>query len=229
MVKIFLCYAREDQSQIEEIYRRLCELSFQPWMDKIDLIPGQRWDREIRNMLKASDFILIFFSRNTIAKHGYVQREFKLALDTLQEMPDDLIHIIPVRLDNCTIPEQFGFLHWCNLFEDDGFERLVQAIYEGLSQRQQPASGVPTQERVETVSPLFPEQQGDAISPIREAPQCENRATYQEEEIPTSQFPQRATSQQHAQQKPAHHTIRHMYDALKRKLPHIKQHFFSGF
>jgi hypothetical protein len=86
-----------------------------------------------------------------VAKRGYVQREFKLALDTLQEMPENLIHIIPVRLDDCIIPEQFGFLHWCNLFENDGFERLVQAIQAGLTQRQ------PLDVRAQLEEPVAPE------------------------------------------------------------------------
>ncbi|MGQ4808976.1 hypothetical protein NKDENANG_02371 [Candidatus Entotheonellaceae bacterium PAL068K] len=34
---------------------------------------------------RASDFILIFLSQHSVAKQGYVQREFKLALDTLEE------------------------------------------------------------------------------------------------------------------------------------------------
>ena len=147
MARIFLCHASEDKPQVEEIYRRLRELGFRPWMDKMDLLPGQRWQQEIPRSLRASDFILIFFSQNSVMKRSYVQHEFKLALHILQEMPENLIHIIPVRLDDCTIPDQFGFLHWCNLFEDDGFKRLVHAIHMGLSQRQQSAAGVPTQVR----------------------------------------------------------------------------------
>jgi hypothetical protein len=136
MAQIFLCHASEDRAQVEEIYQRLREEGFRPWMDKEDLLPGQRWQQEIPNALRASDFILIFFSRNSVLKQGYVQREFKLALDTLQEMPESMIHTIPVRLDDCTIPEQFAFLHWCNLFEENGFGKIVQAIRVGLSQRQ---------------------------------------------------------------------------------------------
>lgn len=138
MAHIFLCYASEDQERVEEIYGRLQRLGFKPWMDKRDLLPGQDWDREIRNALRASDFVLVFLSRNSVAKRGYVQREFKLALGTLEEVPDGAIHTIPVRLDDCDVPEQFEFLQWCNLFEDDGFERIMQAIQVGLSQRQRP-------------------------------------------------------------------------------------------
>jgi len=86
MARIFLCYASEDRQQIEEIYQRFRALEWQPWMDKVDLLPGQRWQQEIPRALKASDFILIFFSRNSVAKRSYVQREFKLVLETIRKV-----------------------------------------------------------------------------------------------------------------------------------------------
>jgi hypothetical protein len=54
---------------------------FEPWLDEEDLLPGQIWADEIPRALKASEFILVFFSRNSVAKRGYVQREMKMALD----------------------------------------------------------------------------------------------------------------------------------------------------
>src|SRR4029450_1284819 len=121
------------------MYWRLQSNGLHPWMDKIDLLLGQRRQQEIPRTLRASGFILIFFSHNSVTKRSYVQREFKLALDTLQEMLEEIIHTIPVRLDACAVPAQFTFLQWCDLFEDNGFEKLANAIQVGLSQRQPPA------------------------------------------------------------------------------------------
>jgi hypothetical protein len=70
-------------------------------LNEEDLLPGQEWAREIPRALQTSDFILIFLSRNSVAKHGYVQREMKLALDAWQELPEGTIHTIPVRIDDC--------------------------------------------------------------------------------------------------------------------------------
>jgi formylglycine-generating enzyme required for sulfatase activity len=84
--------------------------------------------------------VLVFLSQHSVAKRGYVQREFKLALNALEEIPEGVIHTIPLRLDDSEVPEQFNELQWCNLFEEDGFERLVQAIRKGVFQRQQPES-----------------------------------------------------------------------------------------
>ena len=136
VARIFLSYAREDEAQVRGVYRRLLDAGFDVWMDKINLLPGQRWQQDIPRAIRRADSILIFFSRNSVAKRGYVQREFRLALDTLEEMPPDAIHTIPIRLDDCQIPEQFRHLQWSDLSEAGEFDRIVQALRWGMEQRQ---------------------------------------------------------------------------------------------
>ena len=104
-------------------------------MDKVNLFVGQNWRQEIPKALRASLLVLVCLSKNSVAKIGYVQHEFKLALETLQEMPEGVIHTLPVRLDACDVPKQFDDLQWCDLFEDDGFEQLVAGIHYGFEQR----------------------------------------------------------------------------------------------
>ena len=128
MPRIVLCYASDDREQVETIYDRLHDAGFEPWMDTHDLLPGQVWRQVIPAVLQSSAFILIFLSANSVAKQGYVQREFKLALETLQELPEGTIHTIPVRLDACEIPASFQDLHGANLFEEEGFEHLIRAL-----------------------------------------------------------------------------------------------------
>jgi hypothetical protein len=77
--------------------------------------------------------VLVFLSQHSVANRGYVPREVKLALDTLEDVSKGEIHTIPIRLDECAVPELFHDLQWCDLFEEDGFERLVQAIRAGMS------------------------------------------------------------------------------------------------
>jgi hypothetical protein len=138
VARIFLCHAKEDKSQVRDIYQRLKAEGFSPWLDEQDIFPGQLWDQEIREAMRASDFIMIFFSKTSVAKRGYVQREMKLALDLLEEIPTGQIYTIPSRLDDCQIPDQFSKFQWVDLFGKGGFERLVQAIRHGIEQRQIP-------------------------------------------------------------------------------------------
>ena len=156
-IQIFLCYASEDKPKVIEVYHFLKQQGFMPWLDKEDLLPGQRWDQEIPKALKASDFILIFFSQNSVSKRGYVQREFKLALDVLEEIPEGQIFVIPVRLDACAIPERFHLLHYCDLFEEGGLDKVVRAIRASMK------SG----------------HQGDAATPATRTPSAQSQATHQ--------------------------------------------------
>jgi len=131
---IFLCYAHEDEQKVSEIYHKLKEKGFNPWLDKEDLLPGQFWKEEIPEVIRASSFMIIFFSSISVSKRGYVQREFKLALDTLEEIPEDQIFVIPVRLDECQIPDRFSHIHYVDLFEEGGFEKVLEAIQQGMTQ-----------------------------------------------------------------------------------------------
>jgi formylglycine-generating enzyme required for sulfatase activity len=125
-------------------------------MDKEDLIPGQNWQREIPRALQSSALVLVCLSQNS-AGRGYRQREFKLAIDALQEMPEDMIRTIPVRLEACEVPELFAPLQWCDLFEPNGFERLVRAIRYGLEQQGLSAPADPTTQPVSSGRPSVPE------------------------------------------------------------------------
>jgi DNA-binding NarL/FixJ family response regulator len=126
--QIFLCHASEDKAAVVAIYDQLKTMGYKPWLDKKDLLPGQRWRVEIPKAIRASDFVVIFLSKTSVAKRGYVQKEFKLALEVLDEMPEDAIYLIPVRLDDCPIPRLFAELQWCNLYEDGGFSTLLRSL-----------------------------------------------------------------------------------------------------
>jgi len=140
MARIFLCHANEDTSQVQEVYNRLKREGFEPWLDEEGILPGQLRDQERRKALKNSDFILIFFSQISVTQRGDLQREMKLALEAWAKMPDGQIHTIPVRLDDCTIPERFQKFQWVDLFDEHGLERMILAIQTGLTQRQPPIS-----------------------------------------------------------------------------------------
>jgi formylglycine-generating enzyme required for sulfatase activity len=133
--QIFISYAREDEARVRDLYARLRALGFHLWMDKVNLRVGQRWRQEIPRQLRASDMVLICFSCAAVAKVGYIRREFNLVLDILKEMPDELIYTLPVLLEPCEVPEQFEEINWCYLYDEDGFDRLVEGIRFGLTQR----------------------------------------------------------------------------------------------
>ena len=126
--KVFISYAHEDEVEARKIYRQLGEFGFHCWLDKEALLPGNNWDREIRRAISNTDFIIILVSRKVHAKRGYIQREIRMALDIAQEIPADQAYLIPVRIEDCEIPEDIARYQCCDLFRDEGATRLVEAM-----------------------------------------------------------------------------------------------------
>ena len=129
MTRIFLCHASEDKDCVREVYRWLRSIpGIEPWLDEENLLPGQDWASEIARALRNSDFILIFLSQISVSKRGYVQREMKMALDAWQDIPEGGIHTIPVRINECEVPESFQRYQYVNLFEQGAFDRVIRAL-----------------------------------------------------------------------------------------------------
>lgn len=109
---VFISYAREDASYAHALYLELKASGFDPWMDKPPppyqndgLKHGQRWKSVIRSRLKASDLIVLILSRVSVAKRGVVRYEFRLALELMAELPDEDVLVVPVRVDDCRVPD----------------------------------------------------------------------------------------------------------------------------
>jgi hypothetical protein len=129
--QIFLCYAREDEKRVEELYQKLTDSGFKPWMDKKDILPGETWKNRVQEAIESADFVLVCLSTNSI-KRGFVQKEIYFALDMWQEKLEDDIYLIPVRLEDCKVPKRLREFQWVNLFEPNGWTRLVKAIQVGM-------------------------------------------------------------------------------------------------
>ncbi len=133
---IFLAHASEDKPRVRELYDQLTSKGFSPWMDKVDVMPGQLWGVEIPRAIKSASTFLACLSKASVAKRGYVQREYRLALSAFTERPAGSVYLIPCRLDDCEVPDldipELGVkltdFQWVDLFEADGFDRLVNAL-----------------------------------------------------------------------------------------------------
>jgi len=123
---IFLSHASQDKRQVRTLYKRLQEDGFDPWLDEERLLPGQDWDLEIEKALRLSDAILLCFSSLSVAKEGYIQREYKRAMRYLEEKPEGTIYVIPVRLDDCELPHFIREIQWVD-YPDD-YDKLVVAL-----------------------------------------------------------------------------------------------------
>ena len=164
-LKVFLCHAHADKAKTRELYRYLHRRGVQPWLDAEDLVGGQDWRVEIPKAIKASDAIIICLSKNSINKEGFVQAEITFALEKALEIPQGRIFIIPARYEECEVPDSLERFHWVDLFEEDGFPRLMKSFKTRAGQLERTTVQVPQpdesspnltsvlEEKVETEAP----------------------------------------------------------------------------
>lgn len=127
-LRIFLCHSADDKPAVRSLYQSLRSDGFEPWLDEEDLLPGQEWEKEIVNAVRASDVVIVCFSKASVNKKGYVQKEIKFSLDVADELPEGTFFLLPVKLEECEIPQWLKIWQWINLFEADGYERLRRAL-----------------------------------------------------------------------------------------------------
>jgi WD40 repeat protein len=127
-LKVFLCHSSGDKQTVRGLYNRLKSDGFDPWLDDEKLVGGQDWDLEIRKAVRASNVVAICLSRGSINKAGYVQKEIRQALDVALEQPEGTIFLIPLKLEECEVPDSLSKYHWINLFEENGYNKLIQAL-----------------------------------------------------------------------------------------------------
>jgi len=127
-LKVFLCHASGDKPTVRDLYHRLRADGIDPWFYEENLLPGQDWQLEIPKAVRSSDAVIICLSRKAITKAGYVQKEIKYALDVADEQPEGTIFLIPLRLEECDVPERLRRWQWVDLFRETGYERLLRAL-----------------------------------------------------------------------------------------------------
>ncbi|HLL76527.1 MAG TPA: TIR domain-containing protein [Pyrinomonadaceae bacterium] len=127
-LQVFLCHGSEDKPIVREIYRMLREDGVRPWLDEVELLPGQDWNAEIRRAVRQSHAILVCLSSKSVRKEGFIQKEIKFALDVAEEKPEGTIFIIPVKLDECELPERLRNWQWVDLRNNDGYDRILRSL-----------------------------------------------------------------------------------------------------
>ena len=127
-LQVFLCHSSGDKEAVRTLYDKLHIEGIDPWLDEEKLLPGQDWEQEIKKAVRTSDVVLVCLSRKSINKSGFVQKEIKYALDIAEEKPEGTIYIIPLKLEECDIPDQLHRWQWVKLFEGNGLEKLMQSL-----------------------------------------------------------------------------------------------------
>ena len=139
--RIFISYAREDSRYALMLFDRFRRAGWQPWLDRKSMLPGENWRQKIAEAVRQSNFFVALLSPESVSKRGYVQKEYKMALDVLAERPAGDVYLIPVRLGECEIPDyrvsenstSMSDLQWLDLpldreWTDEDIQPLIDSV-----------------------------------------------------------------------------------------------------
>jgi len=135
--KVFICHANENKEKASLLYKKIEEKGFKPWLDEENLLGGDNWDEIIRKAIeKEIDYIVVLLSYDLVKKvEGYVFKEINMALDRQDKFKRGIRFIIPVRIDNCPMPEELAHLHVIDLINMDNIKELIKTIKRDYATR----------------------------------------------------------------------------------------------
>jgi formylglycine-generating enzyme required for sulfatase activity len=135
---VFLSHVREDAERVERLAADLEARGIETWIDRHKIKPGQRWQKAIEDAIRSGAFFVASFSHAYSARtRTYMNEELNLALEEVRLRPAETSWFIPVRLDDCEIPDlpiapnvTVRSFQWLDMFPEweMGVERLAGAI-----------------------------------------------------------------------------------------------------
>jgi acetolactate synthase regulatory subunit len=133
--KAFFSYSRDDLEFALRLATDLKKAGANVWMDKLDIRPGQLWERKAEEALDNCARLLVILSPASVSSRN-VMAEVGFALDEQKE-------VIPVLYRECKVPFRLRPLQYVDFRSDysQGLEELLRAL--GANQSQ-PRIPVPT-------------------------------------------------------------------------------------
>jgi hypothetical protein len=129
-LRVFLLYARSDKQAVHQLYNRMVKDGVKVWVDEKNILPGQDWAYEIRKTIQNSDMVIVCLSKQFNRQGGFRHEEVKIALEKAKALPAGGMFIIPARLEPCDLPEALRRWHCVDLFDSDGYKKLLETFKE---------------------------------------------------------------------------------------------------
>jgi hypothetical protein len=105
---VFISYVSEDSYRVDRLQRALQSAGIPVWRNTVDLWPGENWRLKIRRAISdnALVFIACFSNASLTRGKSYQNEELALAIEQLRLRSPDDPWLIPVRFDECEIPDR---------------------------------------------------------------------------------------------------------------------------
>ena len=144
MNKVFISYVSENIEIVDRLHRELKAHGVEVWRDRDNIVPGSRWEQAIRRAIHQGAFFIACFSEEYNNRYKtYMNEELTLAIDELRQRSTDQIWFIPVKLNECEIPDldigggkTLQSFQYVKLYEDwdVSLQRIVKVVQPGSSE-----------------------------------------------------------------------------------------------
>lgn len=161
-ITYFFSYARRDSEFVLKLAKELREVGAILWLDQLDILGGQRWDRAIEEALGACQGMIVVLSPESLASNN-VMDEVSYALEAGKL-------VVPILLRSGTIPFRLRRVQHVDFTAgyDTGFAQLLRSLH--IAQRpvrtQPPASN----QHVVVPPARRPPVHNFEVPPVRTAP-----------------------------------------------------------
>jgi hypothetical protein len=122
-IKYFFSYTRKDAEFVLKLAKALREVGVNLWLDQLDIVGGQRWDRAVEEALETCQGMIAVLSPQALASNN-VMDEVSYALEEEKV-------IIPILFRSCAIPMRLRRIHYIDFTADydTGFSQLLRALH----------------------------------------------------------------------------------------------------
>ncbi len=133
--KVFIIHASEDKTRfVIDFARRLRANGVDAWLDKWEMLPGDSLvDKVFEEGIKEADSFIVVLSNNSVNK-PWVREELNASF--IKRINNNS-KIIPVILDDCTVPECLHTTIWEKIdsFEnyEESFNRILSSIFDEIN------------------------------------------------------------------------------------------------
>jgi outer membrane protein assembly factor BamB len=105
---VFISYSRGDSQHVDRLEQILNAAGIPVWRDTVSLWPGQDWKSKVRRAIRDESLVfLACFSRTSVSRDkSYQNEELTLAIEELRMRNPDKPWLIPIRFDDCDIPDR---------------------------------------------------------------------------------------------------------------------------
>jgi len=136
----FFSYSRDDSDFALRLAEDLKAAGASVWLDQLDIVPGERWDRAVEDALAHCPCMLVILSPASINSTN-VMDEVSFALDEKKT-------VIPVIYKNCAVPLRLRRVQFVDFRQDYG--RGVKELLKALAPEQKKGQITPAIRNVQS-------------------------------------------------------------------------------